>query len=541
MFKKVALGIGVLLLVIVVFGGMKGAQIAKLIAGAKSFVVPPETITAAPAKTDDWQATITAVGSLVATHQVVVSAEVGGTVKSLAFDSGEIVQKGQLLVRLDTAVEEAQLASAEADAALAQTTLERTKRLNDTSAVTKAQLDAAEANAAKTKAQVDNLRGIIDRKTVRAPFAGRLGIRQVDLGAYVDAGVRLVTLQAVGSMYVDFNVPQQRLGQLATGTAVAVTSESFPDRTWVGKIDTIEGAIDTRTRNIRVRAQLENRDEALHPGMFVEVTVVLPNTEKVLIVPSTSVFYSPNGNTVFVVEKQEKEGKESTVVRQAAVEIGERRGDFIAIRGVTGTPVTEKITVATAQEEPWQPTLTTVGTLVASQQVTIGAELPGTVTSLSFESGQLVQRGQVLVKQDFIVEQAMVASAQADEKLAQLTLERTNKLYETNAVAKAELETSQASASQMHAMVDNMRGVIERKIIRAPFAGRLGIRQVDLGQYLSPGTAVVTLQSLATMYVDFSMPQQRMPQLARNQLVRISSDAFPGRKWEGKLTTVDAA
>lgn len=332
MAKKVALAVLLVIVIIAVLVGVKGSQFKTMGDAGAAFVMPPTVVTATEAKEDTWQPALTAVGSLVAVQQVTVSPESPGTVKQIAFQSGQLVQKGQLLVRLDTGVEEAQLASAEADAKLAKLQLDRITKLHEANAISQQEVDTADARAVQTKAQVDNLRGVIDRKTVRAPFTGRLGIRQVDPGAYVNSGTALVTLQALAEMYVDFSMPQQRLAQLADGQVVQIRSEGFNDRIWEGKVATIDAAVDQATRNVRVRAIVDNKDEKLRPGMFVDVSVLLPQTEKVVIVPVTAIAYAPYGDRVFVVQdKTDDKGTKSQFVKQTIVRLGERRGDFIAV------------------------------------------------------------------------------------------------------------------------------------------------------------------------------------------------------------------
>ena len=332
MAKKIALAVLAVLVIVGVLAGIKGAQIGAMINAGKSFKMPPTVVTATEAKEETWQPTLTAVGTLNAVQQVTISPESPGQVKHIAFQSGQVVQQGQLLVRLDIQVEAAQLASAEADAKLARVQLERTKKLFETNAISQAELDSAEARAASAEAQTANLRGLIDRKTIKAPFAGRLGIRQVDPGAYVTAGAPLVTLQALGQMYIDFNMPQQRLSQLAPEQPVRITSDAFPGVEWTGKVLTVDAAIDEATRNVKVRAVVDNKDEKLRPGMFVDVAVLLPNTEKVVVVPATSVAYAPYGDRVFVVgERKTDTGETEKFVKQTIVRLGERRGDYVAV------------------------------------------------------------------------------------------------------------------------------------------------------------------------------------------------------------------
>ncbi|MEZ0311048.1 MAG: efflux RND transporter periplasmic adaptor subunit, partial [Myxococcota bacterium] len=286
MGKKIALAVLAVLVIVGVLAGIKAAQIGAMIKAGESFKMPPTVVTASEAKEETWQPTLTAVGTLNAVQQVTIAPESPGQVKHIAFQSGQMVQQGQLLVRLDTQVEAAQLASAEADAKLARVQLGRTQKLFETNAISQAELDSAEAKSASAEAQVANLRGLIDRKTVKAPFAGRLGIRQVDPGAYVTSGAPIVTLQTLGQMYVDFSMPQQRLAQLKAEQVARITSDAFPGVEWMGKVLTVDAAVDEATRNVKVRAIVDNPEEKLRPGMFVDVAVLLPTTEKVIVVPA---------------------------------------------------------------------------------------------------------------------------------------------------------------------------------------------------------------------------------------------------------------
>lgn len=334
MGKKIALAVLAVLVIVGILAAIKGAQIGAMINAGKNFKMPPTVVTATEAREETWQPSLTAVGTLVAVQQVTIAPESPGQVTAILFESGQMVQKGQTLVRLDTDVEAAQLASADADAKLAKIQLDRTQKLIEMNAISQAELDSAEARHAQGQAQVSNLRGVIDRKTVKAPFAGRLGIRQVDPGAYVNSGTPIVTLQALGQMYVDFNMPQQRIAQLKKDQVVNITSDAFPGRTWEGKISTVDAMVDESTRNVRVRAIVDNADEALRPGMFVDVAVLLPAQEKVVIVPATAIAYAPYGDRVFVVQERDVEGKpgeKEKYVTQTIVRLGERRGDFVAV------------------------------------------------------------------------------------------------------------------------------------------------------------------------------------------------------------------
>jgi membrane fusion protein (multidrug efflux system) len=238
-----------------------------------------------------------------------------------------------MLVELDSAVEQAQLRAAEAGVDLARANLARARDLRPRNLVSQADLDAAEAQFRQATAQLDNIRAVIAKKTLRAPFAGRLGIRQINLGQFLDKGAAIVTLQALDPVYVDFALPQQNLAQLTRGMPVRVTTDAFPAQEFAGQLSAISPEVDAVTRNVRLQATLANRDGRLQPGMYVEVAAVLPETEPVLMIPATAVLYAPYGDSVFVVEEQrdEQTGVVGQVLNQKFVRLGRTRGDFVVV------------------------------------------------------------------------------------------------------------------------------------------------------------------------------------------------------------------
>jgi membrane fusion protein (multidrug efflux system) len=262
-----------------------------------------------------------------------MSTEVGGTVSRIAFESGSKVEAGDLLIELDYTTEEAQLRSAEATAELAQLNLTRSRELSSTNTISQADLDAAEAQAKQAKAQVENLKAVIAKKAIRAPFAGRVGIREVNLGQYLNPGAPIVSLQSVDPVYVDFSLPQQHLARIEDGMVARVSSDAVKGRTFEGRLSAVNTVIDSATRNLRLRATLANSDGMLRPGMFVGVTLVEPNTRTALTVPGTSVLYAPYGDSVFVVEEKKDEagGQTQKVIRQQFIRLGEPLGDFATI------------------------------------------------------------------------------------------------------------------------------------------------------------------------------------------------------------------
>jgi membrane fusion protein, multidrug efflux system len=282
---------------------------------------------------DSWESLLTSVGSLEAVQGVMVTAELKGRVVNIAFEPGTMVKAGDLLVQQDISSEMAQLRASEAAVTLAKLTLERTRKLLAEKTVSQSQYDNADAQYKQASAQLDTIRSAISKKTIRAPFAGRLGIRLINQGQILNEGDAIVSLQSLDPIFVNFSLPQQQLAQVQPGLTVRVTTDVLPDRVIEGKITAINPAVDAATRNIRVQATAENPQEQLRPGMFVNVAVVLPAQEKVLPIPSTAVLYAPYSDSVFVVEekKNEKTGPPGKIVRQQFVQLGKKRGDFIAV------------------------------------------------------------------------------------------------------------------------------------------------------------------------------------------------------------------
>lgn len=322
-----------LFLIVGVLAGIKVLQIRAMIDQGKKFAPPPEIVTSAPVAADHWESLLTSVGSLDAVQGVTVTAEDTGKVTEIAFEAGSRVAAGDLLVQQDIAVENAQLRSAESVAELARIEFKRSKKLMGDQVISQSDYDKSLAELTQALAQADNIRALIARKTIRAPFAGRLGIRQINLGQVIKDGQAIVTLQSLDPIYVNFLLPQQLLAQIRTGLTVRVTSDALPDRVMTCKITAISPEVDAATRNIRVQATLDNPDQSLRAGMYVNVAVVLPAKAEVLIIPATAVLHAPYSDSVFVIE--EKKGDDGspagTVVRQQFVRLGEKRGDFVAV------------------------------------------------------------------------------------------------------------------------------------------------------------------------------------------------------------------
>jgi len=329
------LRIAAILGLVLVVGGLaaiKGGQIGKMIGAGKSFVPPPESVTSAKVEAAEWQPQQEAIGTLVAVRGVMLGAELPGTVREVAFDSGSAVRRGAVLVRLDISTEQAQLAAATAEASLARLNVERARSLRQSEANTPADLEGAEARAKQADAAVAGLEATIAKKTIRAPFDGRIAIRQVELGQVVNPGTPIGSLQSVDPIFVDFWMPQQSLADLRRGQKVHLHTDTFPAATWEGSISTINTEVDPATRNVRVRAALPNADGRLLPGMFGKVEVISGAPRPVLYVPATAVLFAPYGDSVYVLEGQvDAAGSATLVARQRFVRLGERRGDMVAV------------------------------------------------------------------------------------------------------------------------------------------------------------------------------------------------------------------
>jgi membrane fusion protein (multidrug efflux system) len=327
---KVSLALVGLFLII---AGIKVLQIMTMISAGKKMMPPPTTVTSADVKKGDWQPMLTAIGSISPVQGAMISAELAGTVAEINFQSGGLVKKGEVLLKLDASAEEAQMRSAEADAELAKNDLDRARGLAERKVISTAEFDAAQSKYAQKKGAVDNMQSIIDKKKIRAPFDGTAGIRAVNPGQMVKVGDPLVSLQALGQVFVDFSLPQQQLADLKPDLPVKVTTDAVPGREFEGKLTAINSSIDPTTRNVSLQATLDNQDNALRAGMFGRVKVLLPQKNPTLFIPATAVSYAPYGNSVFVIEKKsdEKTKKEDLILRQQFIRTGETRGDFVAV------------------------------------------------------------------------------------------------------------------------------------------------------------------------------------------------------------------
>jgi membrane fusion protein (multidrug efflux system) len=332
MFKKLSLTGLLLFLLVAPIVAIKALQISALMAMGKTMVPTPEAVTTAEVHEETWRPSLNAVGSFAAVQGITLGSEASGTVSRINFESGAEVAAGTVLVELDTSVEQAQLASAQATAELARLNLVRAKSLRDQNTNSQAELDAVEAQGKQAEAEVNNLQAVIAKRRVTAPFAGRVGIRQVNLGQFLAVGTPIVSLQSLDPIYVNFSLPQQNLSQLSEGLGARVTTDVYPGREFNGQVTAINPDLDATTRSVKLQLTLANPSGLLRPGMFGLVSVDLPVTDKVLTIPATSVLYAPYGDTVFVVEDgKDAAGVPQKTVRQQFVRLGVTRGDFVAV------------------------------------------------------------------------------------------------------------------------------------------------------------------------------------------------------------------
>ncbi|HEY3243130.1 MAG TPA: efflux RND transporter periplasmic adaptor subunit [Phycisphaerae bacterium] len=319
-------------LVIATLGFVKARQIQDAMGDAAAFQPPPEAVTTIVAKQEKWPATLKAIGTMTAVQGVTVSADLSGIVESIGFDSGGAVHTGDLLVQLDTKQEQAQLAAVEADRDLARLNFERLRALVNEGAISRADYDKAAAEQKQTEARVGEIRAMIARKTIRAPFSGILGIRQVNLGQYLSSGNAVVPLQSLDPIYVNFGVPQQDVGQVPVGRTVRITTEDSAGAGFVGRITAINSVVDEATRNIQIQATLANPRGMLRPGMFVQAEVILGASRPIVALPASAISYAPYGDSVFVLaDLKDPKGQTYRGVRQQFVKLGAGRGDQIAV------------------------------------------------------------------------------------------------------------------------------------------------------------------------------------------------------------------
>jgi membrane fusion protein (multidrug efflux system) len=318
--------------IVAALGGIKFFQVRKAMAEHASFAPPPEAVTSLIAKEEEWIPSLKAVGSTAAVQGVTVSTDEPGIVQKINFESGQTVKQGDLLVQLEVSQEQAQLRSAEAQMRLSGANLLRQQNLLKSRVSSQADYDSVQAQYDQAVAKVEEVKALINKKTIRAPFSGVLGIRAVNLGQYLQSGAQVAPLQSLDPIYVNFWLPQQNLGQIAAGQAVRVEADGLPNVTFDGMINAVDAVVDEATRNVRVQATLSNRNGLLRPGMFVNSQVPLASKASHVVLPATAIQFAPYGDMVYIVEEMKApDGKTYRGVRQQVVKVGESRGDRVAI------------------------------------------------------------------------------------------------------------------------------------------------------------------------------------------------------------------
>jgi len=332
MAKRMILMLVVLLAIVGGLGFAKFKQVEAAIAAGANFQLPPTAVTTVVAQRDTWPSTLSVIGTAAAIQGVTVSADLPGTIDKIHFESGQWVHEGDILVELDTRQERAQLANLEAQRDLAKVNYDRAQELVKAGVISRSDYDNAAAQQKATEAQVGDIKAAIARKTIRAPFSGLLGIRQVSLGQYLAAGQAIVPLQSLNPIYVNFGVPQQDTGKLVLGHVLRVTNADLPGMAFTGRITALDSIINEQTRNIQVQAVLTNKDNKLRPGMFVQVELPLGQPRQVVPLPASAINYAPYGDSVYiVVEMKDPKGNTYRGVRQQVVKIDGSRGDQVGV------------------------------------------------------------------------------------------------------------------------------------------------------------------------------------------------------------------
>ena len=344
LLRRMFIMLGVVLVVVLALAAYKGFSIYQQIQ-MFSAPQPAISVSAAHAEEQPWQGRLPAIGTLKAFQGVDLAAEVDGIVREVMFESGQKVAQGQPLIQLDSEVERASLATAEAERSLAQVEFERGRSLVSRQNISKSEFDRLSSTLQKASASVAQFKAQLDKKRISAPFAGTIGIRQVDTGDYLSPGATIATLQDLSRLHVDFFLPEQRAPQLQVGQPVRLSVAAYPDEQFEGRIAAINPKVENETRNLQMRATLSNPDEKLLPGMFANLEVLLADDQPRIVVPETAVTYTLYGNSVYVVkEKQDDDGKAvkdadgatALVVERRFVETGERRAGRVVIsKGLT--------------------------------------------------------------------------------------------------------------------------------------------------------------------------------------------------------------
>jgi membrane fusion protein, multidrug efflux system len=341
MAKRMMLMLGVTVVLLSALGFVKFKLVQSAVHAA-AFQPPPEAVTSVVAQREQWPATMSIIGTVEAVHGVTVSADLPGTVERITFDSGQSVRAGDVLVELDTRQERAQLAALEAQRDLAHVNFGRMQQLVNEGVISRMEYDQAAAQQKATAANVAEIRATIERKTIRAPFSGILGIRKVNLGQYLSSGSAVVPLQSLNPIYVDFGVPQQAAGQVRVGGNLRVTSEDLGGKVFTGRVTALDSVVDQATRNVQVQATLSNPEGKLRPGMFVQVEAVLGASRPVITLPASAISYAPYGDSVFIItDLKDPKGQTYRGVRQQFVKVEGSRGDQVAV--VSGVNAGEEV------------------------------------------------------------------------------------------------------------------------------------------------------------------------------------------------------
>ena len=332
MLKRMLFMLAVVAILLGSLGFVKFRQIKTAMAQGASFQPPPTAVTTIVAAKETWASTLDVIGTAAAIQGVTVSADLPGTVAKIHFESGQWVHEGDVLVELDTRQERAQLAEAEAQHELAKINYNRTQQLVTAGVLARNEYDNVTSQQKVTEGQVGDIKAAIDRKTIRAPFSGVLGIRQVNLGQYLAAGQAIVSLQSLNPIYVNFGVPQGTTGQLAVGRSLQITSNDFPGLQFTGRVTALDSVVNESTRNIEVQTTISNAQNKLRPGMFVQVALGLGQNTPVIALPASAINYAPYGDSVFVVtDLKDDKGNTYRGVRQQIVKLAGSRGDQVGV------------------------------------------------------------------------------------------------------------------------------------------------------------------------------------------------------------------
>lgn len=333
-----SLALNLVLITLIALAGTKASQFMAMGAAGEAAGPQPTAVAVDEVREDEWEITLRSVGSVDSVEGVTVRAEVPGVVEAIAFAPGRAVEAGAVLVKLESSIERANLEQAYADLDLAERTLKRTQDLFGTRSVPEADLDAARSQLASAKGRVASLEATLAKKTIRAPFAGILGIKQISVGQYLNPGEAVVVLQSMDPVFVEFSMPQRELGKLEEGLAVRAQVDAYPDQVFEGTLTAVNPEVDPLTRNVRLQATFENPGKELRPGLYVDVQVVMPESRTVKMIPSSSIVFAPSGDSVFVVTDNE-DGQPT--VSPSIVRLGQTRGDYIEV--IEGLEAGERI------------------------------------------------------------------------------------------------------------------------------------------------------------------------------------------------------